>query len=357
LPNGLTVGGVNYPSTGPLSNRNKIINGAMVIDQRNAGAAVTHSGSADLYVIDRMVLNSTGTPQFSCQQVTDAPPGFTFSAKLTTTTVGTPAAADFSYFGQYIEGFNVADFAFGTASATTVTISFWVKSSLTGTFGGALRNGLNNRAYPFTYAISAANTWEYKTVTIPGDTTGTWANTNGRGMILLFDTGSGSNNKGTAGAWNATSNIGATGGTNLVATAGATWQITGVQLEAGTVATPFEHRSFGQELALCQRYAQVYTGGNNIRFALGGNTESTNGFPTLFTPVVMRSAPSVSVSAASDFKLVSHSGTVWTPTSIALDGANTSSVTFSVNVGAATSNSVLLAGANSNAKLTLSSEL
>ena len=250
----LTVNGNNISAVNSMGFRNRIINGDMGIDQRNAGAAVTHSGTSNLYVLDRWACNSTGTPQFSVQQVADAPTGFVNSSKLTTTTAGTPAAGDFSYYLQYIEGLNVADLNFGTASALTVTLSFWVKSSLTGTFGGTLKNGAVNRAYPFSYTINSAGTWEYKTVTIPGDTTGTWLTTNGIGMTVAFDTGSGANNKGTAGAWNATSNIGVTGGVNLVATAAATWQITGVQLEAGTVATPFERIDYGRELMMCQRY-------------------------------------------------------------------------------------------------------
>jgi hypothetical protein len=244
-------------------------------------------------VLDRWVCNSTGTPQFSVQQVTDAPTGFISSSKLTTTTAGTPAAGDFSYYGQYIEGFNIADLNFGTASALTVTVSFWVKSSLTGTFGGTLKNSVPNRAYPFSYTINSANTWEYKTVTIPGDTTGTWLTDNGRGIFLAFDTGSGANNKGTAGAWNATANIGVTGGVNLVATASATWQITGVQLETGSVATPFERRPYGTELMLCQRY-YFRTTSDDTAYMFGGAyaDSATRGFGYGSFPVTMRVAPS-----------------------------------------------------------------
>ena len=265
----LTVNGNQYPTAGALSSRNKLINGAMVHDQRNAGTAVTHTGSANLYVLDRWACNSTGTPQFSVQRVADGPTGFTYSSKLTTTTSGTPAANDSSYYIQYIEGNNVADLEFGTAGAKTVTVSFYVKSSLTGTFGGALKNGATNRAYPFSYTISSASTWEYKTVTIAGDTSGTWATDNTIGMGLAFDTGSGSNNKGTAGAWAATADLGVTSGVNLVETASATWQITGVQLEIGTKATPFEHRNYGDELARCQRYYETSggTGGDAVLLA------------------------------------------------------------------------------------------
>ena len=298
-----TLNGLSYPTEGSLSGRNRIINGSMTVDQRNAGASVTHSGGSNLYVLDRWVCNSNGTPQFSVQRVADAPAGFVNSSKLTTTTSGTPAAGDFSYYGQYIEGFNVSDLAWGTASAKAITVSFWVKSSLNGAFGGAVKNNDVNRAYPFSYSISSANTWEYKTVTIPGDTAGTWLTDSGIGMILFFDTGSGTNNKGTAGAWNSTTNVGVTGSVNLVATASATWQITGVQLEAGSVATPFERRSYGQELALCQRYAYVIRGQGVGSVAPHGSAAQT---VTLFFiipfPVQMRAAPAFTLSgAASNF--------------------------------------------------------
>ena len=267
-------------NTNGLFFRNRFINGDMRIDQRNAGAAVTHSGSADLYVLDRWVCNSTGTPQFSVQQVTDAPTGFVNSSKLTTTTSGTPAAGDFSYYRQYIEGTNIADLGWGAAGALTITLSFWVKSSLTGTFGGALTNNAGNRFYVFSYVINSANTWEYKTVTISGDTTGTWLTTTGRGITVSWDTGSGSTNKTTAGSWGTTVAVGVTGGVNLVATASATWQITGVQFETGSTATPFERRPFGTELMLCQRYYEksyglAITPGTGLGTGFSGMTTSS----------------------------------------------------------------------------------
>ena len=261
-------------NTNGLFFRNRFINGDMRIDQRNAGAAVTHSGSADLYVLDRWVCNSTGTPQFSVQQVTDAPTGFVNSSKLTTTTSGTPAAGDFSYYRQYIEGTNIADLGWGAAGALTITLSFWVKSSLTGTFGGALTNNAGNRFYVFSYVINSANTWEYKTVTISGDTTGTWLTTTGRGITVSWDTGSGSTNKTTAGSWGTTVAVGVTDGVNLVATASATWQITGVQFETGSTATPFERRPYTTELQLCQRYFE--TGKGDARGAVNATTQVGN---------------------------------------------------------------------------------
>jgi hypothetical protein len=246
---------------------------------------VTLSGTGNVYSLDRWVANSNGTPKFSIQRVTDAPAGFTHSVKLTTTTAGTPASGDFSYFGQYIEGFNVADLGFGTASASTITVSFWFKSSLTGLFGGSIRNASNNRSYPFSFTINAANTWEQKTVTIAGDTSGTWATDNSSGITLFFDTGSGSTNKGTAGAWNSTANIGVTGGTNLVATAGATINITGVQLEKGSTATSFDYRPYAIEEALCMRY------GRYMAFGTQGRVTASDRICYFATYEPMRSTP------------------------------------------------------------------
>ena len=248
-------GSAQTSATRPFQNR--IINGAMVIDQRNAGAAVTINTTANIYTIDRW--NATGASSdgvFTVDQDTTAPTGFTNSAKVTITTADASIGADQSYmFTQFIEGFNVADLGWGTASAKTITISFWVQSSVTGTFGGALNNSDNSRGYPFTYAISAANTWEYKTVTIAGDTSGTWLTDSSRGIALRFGFGMGSSRVATAGAWTGTSSIfGATGQTQLISTLNATWFVTGVQLEVGSTATSFDYRPYGTELALCQRY-------------------------------------------------------------------------------------------------------
>ena len=255
---------------GPLSGtRNRIINGDMRIDQRNAGASVTPTGNA--YTLDRWSAGADVTSKYSIQQVSDAPSGFAFSAKITSLSAYAVGSAETFGLFQYIEGFNSSDLVFGTASAKTITVSFWVKSSLTGTFGGSIQNSGYTRSYPFSYTISAANTWEQKSVTIPGDTTGTWIGaTNGQGILLYFSVGSGSSRANTAGAWTGTQySFGATGATSVVGTNGATFYITGVQLEAGSVATPFERRSYGQELALCQRYyaSRSYTVGGAQAFA------------------------------------------------------------------------------------------
>jgi hypothetical protein len=238
---------------GPLAGtRNRIINGDMRIDQRNGGASVSTSGG---FPVDRWMQIFSGGGVYSAQRSTTAPPGFTNSLLLTVTTVDSSiAASDYYMIRQNIEGFNTADFAFGAAGASSITLSFWVRSSVTGAYGGSITNNAESRSYPFTYAINSANTFEYKTVTISGDTTGTWLTNNGRGFGINFGLGMGSTLSGTAGTWSGSQLFSTTGGTNWIATSGATFYLTGVQLEAGTVATPFERRSYGQELDLCKRY-------------------------------------------------------------------------------------------------------
>ena len=242
--------------TAPVGFRNRIINGDMRIDQRNAGASITAVNNT--YCLDRWQIYSGAASKFSVQQVTDAPVGFGFSLKATSLSAYSVGASESFNINQFIEGFNTVDLSFGTASARSITISFWVRSSLTGTFGGAINNASYGRSYPFTYSISLANTWEQKSVTIAGDTSGTWVGaTNGIGVIVSFGLGNGASVSGTAGAWNSNVNTSATGATSIVGTNGATLSITGVQLEAGPTATDFECRPIGTELALCQRYYQT----------------------------------------------------------------------------------------------------
>lgn len=240
--------------------KNRIINGAMVIDQRNAGASVTPADGA--YTLDRWVYLSDQASKCTIEQTisgVSAPAGFTDYLGVTSTAATTITTSQQFSVVQRIEGFNMADFAWGTASASTVTLSFWVRSSLTGTFGGALRNDGGNYNYPFSYTISAANTWEQKYVTITGATSGTWLTTNGRGMQVVFCLGAGATLSGTAGAWSTSNFWSATGATQVLATNGATFYITGVQLEKGSTATSFDYRPYGTELALCQRYYEVKT--------------------------------------------------------------------------------------------------
>jgi hypothetical protein len=241
--------------------KNRIINGDMRIDQRNAGAAVTINSTASTYTVDRFLgRGESADGVFTIQQDSSAPAGFTNSLKATVTTADASIGASQLYIlGQILEGFNVADLGFGTANAKTVTLSFWVRSSLTGTFGGVLKNDATY-SYPFTYTISSADTWEYKTVTITGQTAGTWATNNSAGMRLFWSLGVGSTFTTTANAWASGNFFKPTGATDVIGTLNATWYVTGVQLEVGPSATSFDYRPFGTELALCQRYYEVFGG-------------------------------------------------------------------------------------------------
>jgi hypothetical protein len=285
-----TGGGVLSPQTGF---KNRIINGGMTIDQRNNGAAVT-AGSLQ-YTVDRWRELVSPVSKFTIQRNAGAvtpPVGFINYLGMTSTSAYSVAAADFQIMQQFIEGFNVSDFAWGTANAQAVTVSFWVRSSLTGLFGGSIQNNGNTRSYPFSYTINAANTWEQKTITIAGDTSGTWLTDNGRGLALNFSLGTGTTNSGTAGAWAAADYRSATGATSVVGTSGATFYITGVQLEKGSVATPFEFRSIGTELELCQRYYEILSP-IAIMFPWNSGTQvirASNSFRT-----TKRASPSISL--------------------------------------------------------------
>jgi hypothetical protein len=235
----------------PYVLKNRIINGAMVINQRNT------SVTSDAYTVDRFKYGSTQSSKATVAQSTIAPTGFSNSLGVTSSSAYSVISSDVFGIFQYIEGNNFYDLNWGTANAQTVTLSFWVRSSLTGTFGGAILNYAGTRSYPFSYTISAANTWEQKSVTIAGDTGGTWVGaTNAGAAIISFGLGSGSTYSGTAGSWSTNQYYQPTGSTSVVGTNGATWYVTGVQLEIGTSATPFERRLYNQELANCQRYFQ-----------------------------------------------------------------------------------------------------
>ena len=241
--------------TPSVNMKNRIINGAMVIDQRNAGASVTPTDGQ--YTLDRWQANQSVASKFSVQQNAGSvtpPTGFTNYLGVTSLSAYTVLSGGYNIIRQAIEGYNVADLGWGTANAKTVTLSFWVRSSLTGTFGGSLTNSAQNRSYPYSYTISSANTWEQKTITVAGDTSGTWLTTNGIGLLVHFGIGLGSDYLGTAGAWAGATYYSATGATSVVGTNGATFYITGVQLEVGSTATSFDYRPYGTELALCQRY-------------------------------------------------------------------------------------------------------
>jgi hypothetical protein len=254
----LTVTG-NTTLTGALVpsssfKRNRAINGNMLIDQRNAGASVTPTVTAT-YTLDRWGAYLSQSSKYSVQQVSDGPTGFTKSLKVTSLSAYTVLSTDFFSIEEVIEGYNVADLGWGASGAATVTLSFWVKSSLTGTFGGALyNNATNSYANTFSYTISAANTWEQKTVTVTGPTASTWNTTNGGAINVCFSVGMGSNYQTAAGSWGSTTGRSVSGAVNVVSTNAATWQVTGVQLEVGTKATPYEMQIYSDQLAQCQRY-------------------------------------------------------------------------------------------------------
>jgi hypothetical protein len=273
--------------------RNRIINGAMRIDQRYSGSANTPVNNG--YTLDRWKFGLTQSSKFTAQQDSSANTvaGFTSSMKITSSSAYSVTTGDTFFLDQCIEGNNVADLRWGTANARTITISFWVRSSLTGQFGGALRNSAADRAYPFSYTITAANTWEQKIITVAGDTSGTWLTTNGTGIEIVWNLGSGSTYLATAGAWTSANIIGATGDTSVVGTNGATWYVTGVQLEEGSVPTPFEYRQYGTELALCQRYFEIVGVESQSLFA---DTYSNTGNVAIYSGaynVNKRAAPTI----------------------------------------------------------------
>jgi hypothetical protein len=280
--------------------RNRIINGDMRIDQRNAGAAITAPAG---YFRDRWKTTNTNPTRWNALATSGGitpPSGFTNYLGVQSDGAYSVASGDTFNFVQPIEGFNVADFGLGAAGASSVAVSFWVRSSLTGTFCGSLQNSAQARSYVFTFTISAANTWEQKTVTIAGDTSGTWLTTNGAGLLLGFNMGNGSTFTTTAGAWQTGEFYGASGAVNLVGTSGATFYITGVQLEAGSVATPFERRDYGTELALCQRYYEKQSttgsGGSQADFGAGVQPSTTTGYYYAKFNVTKRAAPTASFS-------------------------------------------------------------
>jgi hypothetical protein len=295
------VGSVSAVNT--FGFKNRIINGAMTIDQRNAGASVTPT--ADLtYTLDRYVARLSQSSKYSVQQNAGSvtpPVGYTSYLGVTSLSAYSVTSTDYFSIQQKIEGLNTADLAWGTANAKTITFSFQVYSSLTGTFGGSLTNSATNRCYPFTYTISSANTWTSISITIAGDTTGTWLTTNGTGVHVCFALGAGSTQQGTAGAWSSTFTTSATGATSVVGTSGATFYITGVQFEVGSQATSFDFRDYGRELVMCQRYYQsTYSTGTAVGTGtlLGTVTrtlDATQSYPSLCwnMPVKMRTAPTV----------------------------------------------------------------
>jgi hypothetical protein len=363
-------GGTISPDSGVF--RNRIINGAMVIDQRNAGASVAIT-SADQYVVDRFNggVFGSGTGRFSLQQSSTVPAGFTNSLLATVTTADASPSASYAYsIIQYIEGYNIADLGWGTANAQSATLSFWVRSSVTGTFPVIFQNSAADKAYGGQYTISSANTWEQKSIVVSGVTSGTWLTTNGIGIRTIFGLGGGSSRTISAGlqtVGGAITQTNVTGSTQLIATNGATFYITGVQLEKGSTATSFDYRPYGTELALCQRYCINYTMTNNSnnygRFGIGTNVGNTQMQFVINTFVPMRTAPSLTTSStASDYLVQYGSGASTSAcTSIpSINDVNENHVTIIGTCSAvltAGSGSQLMANNNKTSYLLLTAEL
>ncbi len=341
--------------------KNRIINGAMMIDQRNAGASVTPS-TTGAYVVDRFYMAFSQGSKFSVQQNAGSvtpPTGFTKYLGLTVASAVSIGASDFFLLAQAIEGQNIADLGWGTANAQAVTLSFRVYSSLTGTFGGSLRNNAANRFYPFSYTISSANTWTTVSITIAGDTSGTWTTDNNVGIQVYWGLGVGSSLSGTAGTW-ASSGYAPTGAQSVVGTNGATFYITGVQLEKGSTATSFDYRPYGTELALCQRYYTQFSNVSTDSLSQTGTCpNTTSGYCGVAFPIQMRSVPTFSYTSLSNIQAYTFGGSNGTISTLALNAANPSGAMMLANFSNTVSSGVgfYLRGTGASSSIQFSAEL
>jgi len=322
---GTSVAGSNLGAGNASIMKNRIINGAMAISQRNGTSSVSIT-AANQYTLDRWQVLNTQSSKLTVAQSTTAPTGFSNSLLATSSSAYTQLTSDSFGIAQVIEGFNMADLGWGTASAKTVTLSFWVQSSLTGTFGGSLINGAFNYSYPFSYTISAANTWEQKSITIAGPTAGTWVGAvNTAGIYLSFGLGGGASASGTAGAWTATAYYNTTGATNVLGTNGATLYITGVQLEVGSNATGFEYVNYQTSLANCQRYYETFA---RLQSGVTGSTNTNYG--TVGYKVTKRATPTVAYSLGySTVSAINTESTIFTRTG---DPVDFTSLSFSAEL-------------------------
>jgi len=347
-------------SAGTYGFKNRIINGAMVINQRGFSGTPANGD----YTLDRWQANLTASSKYTLSQNAGSitpPAGFSNYLGITSSSAYSVGSGDQFNVLQKIEGYNIADLAWGTASASAITISFKVYSSLTGTFSGSLANSALNRCYVFNYTVSSANTWTTISVTIAGDTSGTWVTNNGTGMFVIFGLGSGSTYSGTAGSWGSTYYTQSTGSVSVVGTNGATFYITGVQLEKGSTATSFDYRPYGTELQLCQRYFEMtfpqgtapvngYTA-DLIQQGLGAWTSFSGGAlrsPLISFKVTKRATPSITIYNSGN----SSSGTFgfynggWSSTTLVTVYAQDWGLGFNVTAGSGTTaGSYLLAGA------------
>ena len=281
-----------------FSHRNLIMNGRFDVFQRYLpGSQVTVNNGNNNYCMDRWYgrgEGSKGVFTFHQHDIQSQGQGAHAAARVNVTTTSTPATDDVYKIAQRIEGVNIRHLNFGTSTAKTITLSFLTKSSVTGTHGGSLMNSAQNRAYPFTYTISSADTWEQKSITIPGDTGGTWVTNTGIGLELNFDMGTAeSNYRRPAGSWYAGRAEGADGAVQLITQSGANWYVTKVQLEIGTVSTPFENIFYSDDLARCQRYYYQHVRGDNKVMGVSVGYQANDIFLMIYPKVTMRAAPSL----------------------------------------------------------------
>ena len=338
----------NLPSVGQLSGRNMITNGNMTIDQRNSGSATTPTADQTV-TLDRFKARLNNASKYSVQQVTDTPSGYYNSLKVTSAAATTVGTNDYYQIATPLEGYNVSQLDLGLSTAKKFTISFWVKSSLTGTFGGAYSNNIGDRFIAWTYTISSANTWEHKTVTVDGVTDGSWERSTGAGLHVYWTLGAGSGVQTTAGAWGTSFKRGPTGATNVVATNGATWQITGVQLEVGSQSTPFEYEPYDTTIRKCGRYYQRISA--DAGFDYGTIAPAIGSTAAWYVPIPlkygdMRVDPTLSYSAVGNFRTTlqhSHSNTC---TSISIGYNHTDRPMLSVQAGSNSAGSLRLFGFN-----------
>jgi hypothetical protein len=355
---GTSVAGSNIGAGNASIMKNRIINGAMVINQRGFSGTVTVDGG---YTLDRFASYSSVASKYSVSQNAGSvtpPVGFTNYLGVTSLSAYSVGSGDYFALTQKIEGYNIADLMFGTANAKTITLSFQVYSSLTGTFGGCIRNGAGSRSYPFTYTISSANTWTTISITVAGDTTGTWATDNSAGMFIWFGLGVGSTYSGTAGSWSANNYLSATGATSVVGTSGATFYITGVQLEVGSSATGFEYRQYQQELSLCQRYLPAFNFSSpNASVGVGTLYNGSTAFSIIPFPVLTR-VPATGASISGSYT-VYQNGSALVASAVAFGNSSSlaSELFFTVSGGTAASGAFMRSTASTGQILFTGCEL
>jgi len=341
--------------------KNRIINGNMVVNQY--AQATPYTPTDGKFSLDRWKNGMSANGKYTTQISSSAPAGFTNSLLITSTSAYSLGSSDEFEVYYNFEGYNVADLGYGTANSRSATLSFWAQSSLTGTFGGCLVSTTAAYSFPFSYTITAANTWTYFTVTVTPQTSGTWNITNGTGLQLFFSLGAGSANLGTANAWVAANLRGVTGQVNLVSNNAATLSITGVQLEVGTTATNFDFRSYGTELALCQRYAYMHISGisDGTAIANGNNYVSSYAQGVLHFPVTMRTKPSLTATSGTTYYGFSRNSGNNNLNSISLDSGNTSSrvgwIYNASEVSGTAGNAGIFYTQNASASLLFSAEL